>query len=259
MYTFESRIRYSETDETGKLSLTGILNYFQDCSTFQSEDLHMGLSHLEKEKRAWWLRSWQIVVNRYPALGEPVFISTYPYGFHGMNGYRNFLIRDGAGRQIAAADSCWLFYDLERGCPARVTLDEIRGYGECEPPLLLPGKTGRIRLPETFEKKEPVTVLRRHLDTNLHVNNAQYAEIARELLPEGFEIEEFWAEYRKAAVLGDQMVPQIGRTEDGYAVFLTDKRGQVFAAMRLKGREPGSRREPESFVKTAQGMRPANF
>ena len=38
MYTFDSRVRYSETDEEGNLSVVGIMNYLQDCSTFQSED-----------------------------------------------------------------------------------------------------------------------------------------------------------------------------------------------------------------------------
>ena len=42
MYTFDSRIRYSETDETGALSLLGVINYMQDCSTFQSEDIGLG-------------------------------------------------------------------------------------------------------------------------------------------------------------------------------------------------------------------------
>ena len=41
MYTFDSRIRYSETDETGALSLLGVINYMQDCSTFQSEDIDL--------------------------------------------------------------------------------------------------------------------------------------------------------------------------------------------------------------------------
>ena len=34
VYDFTSRVRYSETDADAKLSLTGIMNYFQDCSTF---------------------------------------------------------------------------------------------------------------------------------------------------------------------------------------------------------------------------------
>ena len=38
MYELNSRVRYSETDIDAKLSLTGIMNYMQDCSTMQSED-----------------------------------------------------------------------------------------------------------------------------------------------------------------------------------------------------------------------------
>ena len=33
MYAFDSRIRYSETDSEGYLTLDALLNYFQDCST----------------------------------------------------------------------------------------------------------------------------------------------------------------------------------------------------------------------------------
>lgn len=234
MYTFDSRVRYSETDETGRLSLTGIMNYFQDCSTFQSEDLQMGLSHLEGEKRAWWLSSWHILVKRYPVFGERIYISTYPHGFRGIYGYRNFLIRDERGNSIVLADSCWFFYDLEHGCPARVTPEEIRGYGECEPPLPMPEASKKIRLPESLEERRPVEVCRHHLDTNLHVNNAQYMEIVREFLPENFEVGELQIEYKKAAVLGDRMFPGIGRTERGYAVSLIGEDGCVFTNMYLK-------------------------
>ena len=52
MYTFDSRIRYSEIGEDGNLTLPGLINYFQDCSTFQSEDLGIGTTVLKEEKRA---------------------------------------------------------------------------------------------------------------------------------------------------------------------------------------------------------------
>ena len=48
MYQFDSRVRYSETDEQGRLSVTGILNYLQDCSTLQSEDIGLGIEYLKK-------------------------------------------------------------------------------------------------------------------------------------------------------------------------------------------------------------------
>lgn len=49
MYTFESRVRFSEADHTELLTLPGLVNYFQDCSTFQSEDIGYGVESLKKK------------------------------------------------------------------------------------------------------------------------------------------------------------------------------------------------------------------
>ena len=123
MYCFDSRVRYSETDERGRLSLTGILNYLQDCSTFQSEDLGMGIEYLKAHDRAWWLSSWQIVIDRYPELGERIVVSTWPYDFKGIYGYRNFAIQDTQGHFLVRANSVWFFFDTEKQRPA------LRGSG----------------------------------------------------------------------------------------------------------------------------------
>ena len=49
MYSFKSRVRYSELNhQTHTLDPYGIINYFQDCSTFQSEELNIGLEALQK-------------------------------------------------------------------------------------------------------------------------------------------------------------------------------------------------------------------
>ena len=62
-YEFEGKIRYSEIDETGCLSLAGLVNYFQDVSTFQSEELGIGVEYLTERHQAWILSSWQIVID----------------------------------------------------------------------------------------------------------------------------------------------------------------------------------------------------
>ena len=228
MYTFESRVRYSELDENGRLSLEGIMNYFQDCSTFQSEELGLGISHLAGRKRAWWLSAWLICLKRQPRLGERIRISTWPHGFKGIYGYRNFQIADGEGRPLIQADSTWFFYDLENGRPARVSEEERTGYGE-EPALSLPALQGKIRIPQERIRREAVTVARHHLDSNHHVNNAQYAAIARELLPEGFAVGTLRVEYRRAAVLGDVMIPEVARVPEGYVISFRDQEDNPFA------------------------------
>lgn len=37
MYQFESRVRYSEVDSERHLTLPAVMDYLQDCCTFQSE------------------------------------------------------------------------------------------------------------------------------------------------------------------------------------------------------------------------------
>ena len=67
-YSFKGRVRYSETGENGCLTLPGIQDYYQDCCTFQSEEIGQGVAELVNRQRAWELSCWQIVVNRYPKL-----------------------------------------------------------------------------------------------------------------------------------------------------------------------------------------------
>lgn len=87
MYTFNSRIRYSETDETGCLSLDAIINYMQDCSNFESEDLGVGIDYLYNKKIMWMLSSWQIVIRHYPSFGGQIKIGTQSYGYDKLIGY----------------------------------------------------------------------------------------------------------------------------------------------------------------------------
>ena len=242
MYLFDSRVRYSETDEYGRLSVTGIMNYLQDCSTFQSADLNLGLDYLAAKNRAWWLNKWQIVIDRQPLFGERIQVSTRPYGFRGIYGYRSFEIRDERGKSLVRADSSWFFFDLEKGCPARVPKEEIEGYGLEEKGIELPPAPGHILLPEECKRAEEVTVSRHHIDTNLHVNNAQYVAIARELLPGRFSLGELRVEYKKAAVLGDVMIPWIGKTPEGYVVSFQDQEGSRYANIWLAEKREDERR-----------------
>ncbi len=68
-----------------------------------------------------------------------------------------------------------------------------------------------------------------HIDTNRHVNNAQYVSIARELLPEQFSVRELKAEYKRAAAQGERMYPKIARIQEGYVVSLQDENGTPYA------------------------------
>ena len=239
MYEFQSRVRYSETDPEGELSLTGIINYLQDCSTFQSEAVGLGLGYLNERHQAWWLSSWQIIIDRYPKLGDAIRIATWPYDFKGIYGYRNFCIRDMDGQYMVRANSIWFMFDTREGRPIRAGEDQIRGYGGAEERIPMEYAPRHIALPAEYEEKSPVVVARRHLDSNHHVNNAQYVQIALEYLPGDIRIAELWVEYKKAAYLGDALLPHVSRTQEGYVIALCDSAGSPHAIVWLREEQGG--------------------
>lgn len=228
MYSFSSRVRYSEVDKNGKMTLGSIINYFQDCSTFQSEDIGLGIEYLKEKNRAWILSSWQLVVNRYPMLGEEIKIGTWAHDFNGFCGSRNFVIMDKEGNYLAYANSLWIFMDLKRQRPTKVTEDMLKGY-VMESRIDMDYAPRKIGIPLDCQVGEAFPVRKYHIDTNNHVNNGQYIQMAKEFIPEGFEIRQMRAEYKKAAVYGNTITPRLHHTENLYTIALCDEEGQAYA------------------------------
>ena len=187
-YSFSGRVRYSEIGENGLLTLPGILNYFQDCSTFQSEEVGLGIDILKEWKRIWVLSAWQVVVDRYPYMGERIKTSTWAYGFRGFMGFRNFTMETEGGERLAYANTFWTYIDAENGLPVRLEAKDTDAYrgkdGKMESKLDMEYAPRKIVLPEDYEQQDSFAVQKHHLDTNHHVNNCQYVQMAMDYLPD---------------------------------------------------------------------------
>ncbi|MBQ6734971.1 MAG: acyl-[Lachnospiraceae bacterium] len=246
MYTYDSRIRYSETDTDLQLTIEALINYFQDASTFQTQDAGAGWHYLHEQGLAWVLAYWQIDIRRLPALYERVRIGTVPYALKGFSGLRNYcmdaLDEDGreTGERLAVANSFWALMDMKDMVPARISEEHASHYA-LEEKLEMEYRDRKIRLPkEEGVQGVPVTVHSHHLDSNGHVNNGQYVAIAMEALAEsgdeiashftrehGAKVKRLRAEYKKQAHLGDVLLPfffEQGEEENGTRVLIVDLR-----------------------------------
>ena len=83
----------------------------------------------------------------------------------------------------------------------------------------------KIALPEECMSLEPFPVRRYHIDTNEHVNNCQYVQMAMEMLDQERVIRQVRVEYKKSAVLGD-MIRFPGQ--------VTEMAGQLWNCVRQK-------------------------
>ena len=218
MYVWDARIRFSETDANCRLKLTSLVDHFQDCSTFQSEDVGFGVKWLLERRRVWVVNSWQIDIERLPVSGERVCVGTIPYDIHGFMGLRNFFMNTPSGERLAAANSVWSYLDIDTGEAVRAPEEMKEAYG-LDDKLDMEYTSRKIPLPEGIEnaKKDPVRVCPENLDSNGHVNNGQYIRLA---IAAAFgdgepDVARLRAEYKKQAHLGDVLYPAVIVSPDG--------------------------------------------
>ena len=228
MYTFKTKVRYSECDETGRLSLTAIVNYFQDCCTFQSDELGVGWDALQQINKAWLLNSWHIIVDERPTMNQEIIVGTWPSGFKGFYGTRNFLLQDGDGRVLAYANSLWVFVDTQTGHPSRVPEEIVSRYTQ-EPPYPMKEVSRKIPVPVELTTLPSFPATPSYIDTNRHVNNGGYVRMASDYLPKDFDCKQLRVEYRNAAVEGDLIQPSRSLTEDTCTIVLAAEDNKPFA------------------------------
>ena len=221
MYTFESRVRYSEINhQRGLLDISSIINYFQDCSAFQSMDLNIGIDYLQSKNRAWILNSWQVQFHKPIHLGDYITIGTWPYDFKGFYGYRNFIIKNENDEVLVVANSIWVYMDTLTGRPVKATAEET-GY-QLEPAYPMEYAKRKIAVPKETVIHPTFPVIKSNIDSYNHVNNSQYIKMAEEFLPEKYMLSKMRVEYRKQAVLGDIILPKTAQEDDRYLVVLCD-------------------------------------
>ena len=234
MYQFDSRIRYSEVDKECNLTLTAMMNYFQDCSVAHSESLDRGVRYLSENHMAWVLSSWQICCDNTPRLFDEVTVSTWAYDMKAFYGYRNFTMDRKNGERLAYANSVWVLVDTLTGRPVKVPEDIINEYGT-SPQLEMECSSRKIKVPADMEAGAEMVVPKFFIDSNQHMNNEKYVAIAQELLPAEFKIKELRVEYKKEAKLGDTIRSSVKKTDEGIVAVLADTEDKPYAVVQFIG------------------------
>ena len=123
--------------------------------------------------------------------------------------------------------------DIENGHFVRIG-PEIAAHYPMEEQADMSYAPRKIAFREEKERLEPISVPKAFIDTNQHMNNAQYIRTALEFVPEDFHIRQVRVEYKKAAVLHDQLYPFIYKDDQIIKILLGDAEGQAYAVVEFK-------------------------
>ena len=240
MYKFTSRVRFSETAKDNKLTIPHLISYFQDCSNFHSNSIGLYKDKLLGMNRAWFLSSWQIVINRRTDIDEEIEVETRAYEIKGFYGLRNFIMYDANKEVCAYANSIWFYVDTIKGKPIKY---EWEGAGfEIDEEFPMEKADRKIVIPSGLEKiikADALRVRESHLDSNCHMNNREYVRIALDFMPESLDLDkirQIRVEYKKAAVLNEIMIPVYHFDDSNNRIFvsLDNEAGENFAKVEFE-------------------------
>lgn len=254
MYSYKTRVRYSELDEAGKLSILGLFNYLQDTAIFHCEEVGRSVSALAHDGRAWYVLGWEIDIYQLPCLGDEIVLETWVPNIKGRVSQRRLRLSDRHGKTLVDVNSSWVLFDVASGKAIRIPEEEIDYYrAELTNDATKAQRISRIGFTTPY-KATPITISEHYLDTNHHVNNARYIELAlaateeiaaqtdseastnaAELteLTHSLEGARLLVEYRKMALLGDIIYPEVHPYQGSACIRLNDENGDAYAIVQL--------------------------
>ncbi|MCH3904717.1 MAG: thioesterase [Lactobacillus sp.] len=171
-YRLNYQIQFMDCDEQGKLKLSALIKLMMHISNLQLSQIGLGTKDFLTKNLGWVVTQYQFDFKRWPRGSEQVVLTTEAKGFNRFFCYRDFGVETSAGEELITVHSQWVILDLAQRKMVTPTADLLS-------PLVqeanVRGKRiKRLRPLAEYDKKGSYLVRYDDLDTNHHVDNANY-------------------------------------------------------------------------------------
>ena len=233
MYTYEMKVGYSKTGPDLKMTISAILDSFQDAATYEAQNGKNTMEFFSDNNLVWVLSAWQISIKRRPEINEAIKITTFPYDFKGFLGYRNFYISTLDDEVIVKGNSIWTLINTEKMRPQKPT-EEILAEYELLEKLDMDYAPRKIELIGEGVGHENFKVYKHQIDSNYHMNNVEYVKLAMEFVPDDKDVNEIRVEYKNSAYAGDTITPAVYSEAGKIQVKLSNADELIYAVIEIK-------------------------
>lgn len=212
MYEFGCRIRFSEIDKSGRLSMHGLLRLFQDCGYNHAVDRGLGLEFTRKTNCTWYLLSWNIVKFEMPYVGQEVIIKTCIYDMQASIAKKSIAMYGTDGRMLAYGDTMWAYMDVSKmqpsipdaglwlqtdfGSKIELKRELVQASDEKYEEYLEKIKSKRLRVIGQLKEIVTYPVTDYLLDVNEHANNVRLTELAMQAINVDYGCSHLRAEFK---------------------------------------------------------------
>lgn len=188
-YSITYPLSPTDFDAQGILNPYTLLKCMEDIAVKNASSLQFGVAEVLSKNVAWVLLKYRIEFNDYPQNIEQLIIHTEPRGLNRLFAFRDFILRDEAGRQLGRASSTWTVIDME----SKAMLSPMQVFGDCMPVFEkreddLKYQKIRPLATDSAVLESGYSVQESDIDLNQHVNNCSYINWTFGTLDEGFSL-----------------------------------------------------------------------
>ncbi|MDD2627661.1 MAG: thioesterase [Clostridia bacterium] len=235
MYQNEYEVNISDIGSDKKMKLSSFLKYLQEVAAIHSGISGYGINNVKTTRKAWVVLAWKVNIIRKPIWNEKITVKTWSSKIEKIYYYRNFEIKDEKGEVICTAESQWIMMDVDTKKIQRITEEYLDKFIVIESKVTI-SKTN-VKL--TDKEKEKIihefVVARRDVDTNNHMNNIIYLDMALEGLDEKEvqDIKSFEICYKLESKIKDKII--CTKVDDENTIYLLDEnKEKIHAIVKFK-------------------------
>ncbi len=228
-------VGYSEIDDTLCIRNTSILKIFENMACIHGS---LAGDSLKSSDGRWFLTAYHVKVLKRPEYEERVTAHTWSRDIKGISAAREFEIYGEDGEKCVIGISNWARVNAVTQKLERVSAQTVEAY-QSEPDRT---NFGELKIPklkecESYLYSKDFYIDRNFIDTNRHMNNVCYLELAELVLPEEIYSEgcdEFEIMYKKAIRYGERVKCFFGESENGYIISVkSEDLSELFAIIKM--------------------------
>lgn len=237
-YAEKFEVDYGKVDILTEIRVDHILELFQSVAIKHCKELGMGYYELNEKDNAFWVLS-KIKVElceNLPRWGDVINVATYPNEPKFVKFLRNYYIETASGQRPVRAVADWCV--LERGTNKIKRASDLL----CYPSSLMHASEVVIE-PNYFKFNESLAesaktvmskkVMLSDLDSNLHMNNVNYARLVLDAIKPAEYLKKYIAElelqYVSQVYAGDVILVKRVKLKDEIIIFGKVKGAEKFA------------------------------
>lgn len=225
IYSEIFKVTLPDVGENNCLTNKGILRMLQEIACTHSATCGFGVNDTHSTGLGWIILNWKLKVFSRPIWNTKLKINTWSSSQSLLFFTRDFEVFDENNNLIAIATSKWVLFDLKKGSLAKITDDFKAMYKEVNKHVFDTSIIEKLKEPQNSQMFCEYIVQKRDIDTNHHVNNLIYLDLAYEVLPNDIffnrDFKNVEIMYKHEAKLGD--ILHLFYTENTDCTFVTIK------------------------------------